>query len=362
MKYAKSLQQDPIINPFPGIVKLEQMLGTSLQDRIGSNESAVHPHPLLQQQLGAEFCELARLYPDPSALALRHLVAARYLTTTDNVLFDAGADSLILLALRMCCDPGDVVITSAGTYPTFRYFAQGVGARIIEVPYADDGVLLQTDLKALADSAREHNAALVYLANPDNPTGALHSRAAIMQLRAALPAETCLLLDEAYIDFCGAEESLKILPNTMHLRTLSKSCALAGLRLGYALADTEIIAKANQLRIHYALSNIAQLAAEIVLSDPDFIRNLVADTITLREQLRDKLQEHQLKVLPSATNFVAIRYADAEQAAEVQKRLWAMHAAVHRPPHPALQHLIRITAQPRSLDDDIVEALTVETA
>jgi histidinol-phosphate aminotransferase len=147
---------------------------------------------------------------------------------------DAGADSLILLTLRSRINPGDTVVTSAGTYPTFKYFAEGVGAQIVEVPYKDTPDGLSVDLGALSAAARQHDAALVYIANPDNPTGHVHTAASITELRKSLPESTTLLLDEAYIDFSPGH-ALRLSPrseswqNTIQLRTLSKAYGLAGL-------------------------------------------------------------------------------------------------------------------------------------
>ena len=118
------------------------------------------------------------------------------------MLFDTGADSLILLALRLSCNVGDAVVCTAGTYPTFRYFAEGVGARILEVPYQQQGDRLQTDLPRLAEVARAERAAVLYLANPDNPTGHYWGADELLSLREMLPSTTLLILDEAYVDFC----------------------------------------------------------------------------------------------------------------------------------------------------------------
>ena len=374
-RYIRSLLNGNIVNPFPGIVALERLLGKSIKHRIGSNEALPLVHPELMARFGAQFVELARLYPDPSAQVLRELVAEPLQLSPDDVLFDAGADSLILLALRTVCEPGDAVVTSAGTYPTFKYFAEGLGARLLEVPYRD-GIaaarpdLLQPDLVALAECARQHQAKLVYLANPDNPTGHCFAESELHRLRTALPADTVLLLDEAYIDFSTAPTpplSLSHWPSTVRLRTLSKAYAAAGLRLGYAIAERGWLQRANQLRIHYAVSNIAHAAGAILLRDPTFKQQLVQQTLSLRQQLAQAIVaadggSDEVVVLSSSTNFLALRYRDAETAAKRQQQLWAMQAAVHRPPHPALQHLLRVTACPAALTADIVSVLATGQA
>ncbi len=367
-RYVRSLQGETFVNPFPGIVALEQALGFSIKQRIGSNEGLPIANTSVADQFGERFADLARLYPDPSALALREVVAAQLRLSVEQIVFDAGADSLILLVLRTVCEAGDVVVTSAGTYPTFRYFAEGLGASVIELPYRDwqqeDGSgRLQPDLSGLAEQAHRRNAKLVYLANPDNPTGHVFDETAIQAFRAALPIDTLLLLDEAYSDFHPATaDTIPILANTVRLRTLSKAYAAAGLRLGYALAASEWIQQANRLRIHYAVSTITHAVGLILLQDMAYKQRLVDDTLKLRQQLQETLQKESVKqgflqILPSATNFIAIRYADPATAAAIQKRLWQQQVAVHRPPHPALQHLLRITAGPAALQPEIVAEL-----
>ncbi|WP_024304530.1 aminotransferase class I/II-fold pyridoxal phosphate-dependent enzyme [Pseudogulbenkiania sp. MAI-1] len=359
-RFARHLEHHPIVNPFPGIVKLEAALGHPVRARIGSNESMPQPASPLLQLIGAAGAELARLYPDPYAHALRTRAAALNGVAAEEVVFDTGADSLILLTLRLFCNVGDTVVSTAGTYPTLRYFAEGVGAQVVEVDYARHDGLVAPDLAALAEAAHRHRAALVYLANPDNPSGHYHRAEAIERLRAALPADCVLLLDEAYVDFCVDEADAPpagVLPNTVRLRTLSKAYALAGLRVGYAIATADIVAKADQIRPQYALSAIAQAAAQAVLDEPDYARRLIADTLALRSQLAEALRERGLTVLPSRTNFVAIAYPDAAMAEHIQRALLADGVAVHRPPHPAMNQLLRVTAHPQALDAAVLDAL-----
>ena len=122
--------------------------------------------------------DLCRLYPDPYARDLRAKLvglAPGAVVGPEQVLVDSRADSLIFLVLRSRIVPGDCVVTSAGTYPTFNYFSQGLGADIVEVPYSDDlGTGLRPDLAALTAAAHKHRAALVHLTNPDNPTGHIY--------------------------------------------------------------------------------------------------------------------------------------------------------------------------------------------
>lgn len=358
--FARHLEHHTIVNPFPGIVKLEAALGHRIGARIGSNESMAKPASPLTAEFGEMMTELARLYPDPYAHGLRQRAAAHNRVDASQVLFDTGADSLILLALRLACNVGDAVVCTAGTYPTFRYFAEGVGARILEVPYQQQGDRLQADLPRLAEVARAERAAVLYLANPDNPSGHYWSADDILALRETLPSSTLLILDEAYVDFCVDAQDAPpqgALPNTLRLRTLSKAYALAGLRVGYAIGPQHIVAKADQIRPQFALSSFAQLAAQIVLDDPNYSRQLIAATIHLRDKLSDALRARDLVVMPSHTNFVCIAYRDAASSEAIHRQLLSDGIAVHRPPHPAVRHLLRVTAQPQALSAKVMAAL-----
>lgn len=358
-RFARHLQEHNIQNPFQGIVRLERALGHPISARIGSNESPQLDNSALKQLLGEQGAELARLYPDPYAHALRSQAAKLNQVEEDQVLFDSGADSLILLALRLCCDVGDKVVVSAGSYPAFRYFAEGCGARVIEVSQKEtiEGGLA-ADLGGLVCEAIQQKARLVYLANPDNPTGHYHSPAEIERLRQRLPDNCTLLLDEAYLEFATAETARSpVLPDTIRLRTLSKAYALAGMRIGYAVAPAEIIAKADEIRPQFALSSIAQAAGGIALDAQSDVQKLIRTTIDLREQLRARLQQRGLPVLPSWTNFVCVRYADSSESERVQRELYQQGVAVHRPAHPAVSHLLRITAHPQALTEAVINTL-----
>jgi histidinol-phosphate aminotransferase len=138
---------------------------------------------------------------------------------------------------------------------------------------------------------------------------------------------------------------------------LSKAYALAGLRIGYAIAAADIIAKADQIRPQFAVSSLAQKAAGLALQAQDAVNSLIKSTISLREEIRQALQDRGLTVLSSSTNFVSIHYPRSQDAELVQKRLLDMGIAVHRPIHPATSHLIRVTAHPAALEQTVLDAL-----
>lgn len=353
-RHASHLYRKGPDNPFPGLKALERRLGREIPHRLGSNEGLDMPHRALAARFGEELIELARSYGDAEAMGVRLRLSQALGSSLDTLLVDAGADSLIALTLRAICDRDSRVIASAGTYPTFGYFAEGQGCAVHEVAYREDEGMLAPDLSALACAAHAQQARLVYLANPDNPSGHLHSDTAIDELRRALPQSCTLLLDEAYhefgIDF--RKEMMKIessrsgqaWPGIVRLRTLSKAHGLAGLRIGYAIAEPELIQIMQKVRIHYAVSSLSLAAAEILLDHPDETRQHIEEVIARRDRLADWLRGLGTDVLDSATNFVAIRLPSSQLAQRIHAELLEAGSLIHRPVHPALGHVLRISA------------------
>ncbi|WP_111411973.1 pyridoxal phosphate-dependent aminotransferase [Billgrantia lactosivorans] len=334
-------------NPFPGIKVLERRLGREIPHRLGSNEGLDMPHRALRERFGDAMVEHVYCYGDAEALGVRQWLAALYGVPLEATLVDAGADSLIALALRMVATPGCTVVSAGGTYPTFGYFAQGQGCRLIERPYREAPGLLAPDLEALLASAHEHAARLVYVANPDNPSGHLHGDDEIRRLRAELPEDCWLLLDEAYHDFRDDARSAygrEVLPGVIRLRTLSKAHGLAGLRIGYAIAEPETLAMLMKVRIHYAVSTLTQAAAETVLDHHAEVEAHIRDVKQRRERLARHFRDLGAEVLPSATNFIAIRLPSAELAGRLNQQLLEAGRLIARPAHPDLGHVLRISA------------------
>lgn len=334
-------------NPFPGIKVLERRIGREIPHRLGSNEGLDMPHRALRERFGDAMAEHVYCYGDSEALGVRQRLASLYGLPLENTLVDAGADSLIALVLRCVAEPGCTVVSASGTYPTFGYFAQAQGCRLVERPYREAPGVLAPDFDALLASAHTHQARLVYIANPDNPSGHLHCDDAIRQLRANLPENCWLLLDEAYHDFRDDADSpfgREVLPGVIRLRTLSKAHGLAGLRIGYAIAEPDALAMMMKVRIHYAVSTLSQAVAETVLDQHDEVTTHVADVRRRREALAQHFRQLGAEVLPSATNFIALRLPSAELAGRLNQALLAAGILIARPAHPDLGHILRITA------------------
>lgn len=344
-------------NPFPGIAALERATGQTIRSRLGGNEALAQYPANWRSTYSDAFLTRCRQYQDPSAWSLRQVLARQQGIQADELLVDAGADSLILLFLRSFSDFGDTVLCAGGTYPTFDYFARSLGLQVRSVPYRGEGATLELDLDALLDEARRSRPKVVYLANPDNPTGSYQALERLRGFAQALPEQTLLMLDEAYVEFADHDGALGPLPGSVRLRSFSKAYGLAGLRIGYAVAPPELLAYAQQARIHYAVSGIAQAMAEEVLEQPAHTRTLLEQTRALRQRFCAMAEAHGVAYIPSSTNFVALPYDDPLALAGVHQTLLERGVSTSRPAPLDGRHLLRVTLQPDVFTPDITSLL-----
>src|SRR5581483_7199784 len=164
-----------------------------------------------------------------------------------------------------------VALQTEGTYATFAYHVAAYGVRLRTVPYRSDGSI---DIDALIDVTQRERPKMIYLANPDNPSGSFAEPDAVAALRDALAPDQVLVLDEAYADFVPPDRLVQPLldPQVVRMRTFSKAYGLAGARIGYAICDAELVALFQNIRQHFGVNRNGQIAALASLEDDDFIR------------------------------------------------------------------------------------------
>jgi histidinol-phosphate aminotransferase len=344
---ARQFIDKSLVNPFPGIPALERKLGRTIISRLSGNEALpVYPGQWLRTYR-EEFLDRCREYPDPTAYSLRLALGRHKGIGIDEVLVDAGADSLIHLALRTFTQADDHVLCSTGTYPTFEYFARALGLQVRQVPYAGNGTQLRIDLPGLLAAAWDIRPKVLYLANPDNPSGHYHDEQALQAFAQALPEETLLLLDEAYLEFAIDDpHPVRLWSNTLRLRSFSKAYGLAGLRIGYAMAPPPLLDYVVQARIHYSVCGVSQWLAEQALEDTTYSLQLRRETLQLRTRFLQQAEENGLRCLPCATNFVTLCMPSPEAANQLQWALLELGVSVSKPDTLNGQSLIRITLQP----------------
>ena len=331
----------PAMTPFVAPEELARRVGRDELLRLGANESAFGPSP---RAIAAMRDAVAKTswYGDPESLELRAALAARHGCRVEEIVVASGIDDLMGLIVRAFCAPGDPCVATHGTYPTLFYHLNGYGARAEFAPPDEAGGI---DPDAIVAAVRRSGAKLVYVANPDNPSGAFADRETLAALRSALPDDVLLFLDEAYADFVP-RESLPddtIDPRTIRTRTFSKAFGMAGARIGYALASAEVIATFQKLRLHFGVNRTAQIGALAALDDEAFLRGVVAEVERGREEYHALAARLGIRSLPSATNFVCFEVGTRAQAEAMVERLLGLGVFVRKPWAPPIDGFVRVT-------------------
>lgn len=327
----------PASTPFKPPEVLERQLGQPFELRLGANESMFGTSPKALHALHQTIVTCA-WYPDGTYESLRVALALRLRTDVEGIVIGPGIDGLLGHIAWAFMNPGDTAITSRGSYPTFEYAVAGVGGRIERVEYRND----RPDTGGLLDLAKKHWARLVYLANPDNPSGARTPREEVEALQRELPRDCLLVLDEAYFEFSGENYELPN-ENVIRLRTFSKGYGMAGLRVAYAFGHRNTVGAINRFRMHFEVNRLGAAAAEAALGDVEFLRNMVEEVRRGRDEYGELATSLGLTSLPSHTNFVAIDLGAFERAQAMVIALQEAGVFVRMPWAAPLNRCIRVT-------------------
>jgi len=331
----------PQTTPFVAPEVLARRFGHSDMLRLGANESAFGPSPRAVAAIRAEAARNS-WYGDPESYELRSALARRLGCNVENIIVGSGIDDLHSLVVRTFCAPGSVALETEGTYATFAYHVAAYGVRLRTVPYRADGT---NDIDALVDVTRRERPKMIYLANPDNPSGTFVEPQAVAALRDALSPEQVLVLDEAYSDFVSPQKLLAPLldPQVIRMRTFSKAYGLAGARIGYAVCDSDIVRTFQNIRQHFGVNRNGQIAALAALDDDAFIAEVVAEVERGREEYYALAARHGLRAVPSLTNFVCVEVGRKAQAEAFLEELLRRGVFVRKPSAPPLDGYIRVT-------------------
>jgi histidinol-phosphate aminotransferase len=332
----------PASKPFVGPEELARRVGRTSLVRLGANESAFGPPPRALDAMREALAHIS-FYGDPENTELREAIAARHGCAPEHVVIGSGIDELLGLAVRAYLAPGDVTVATYGSYPTYVYHVVGFGVRLETVPYADDGTVR---LDALAARARDTNARVVYLANPDNPSGSFAPRREVARFIDALPRTTLLILDEAYGDFVPPSELVPLdvaNPRVLRMRTFSKAYGLAGARVAYALGAPGVARVFDRIRLHFGVNRAAQAGALAALEETAFVADVVAAVARGRDEYRALAARHGLATLPSHTNFVCFDLGSRARAEAMVAAMLERGVFIRKPGAPPLDGYVRVT-------------------
>ena len=292
----------------PGLSRdaLRERHGLDELEPLNWNEDRFGPPEEVLEAARAEVGNVA-LYPERAYADFREAVARAQAVPSSHIIPAHGAQALIGSIATAFIDPGATVAVPAPTYGLYAQVSAAAGAEVVRVPGG-----LATDLDALAEAAQAARARIVWLSDPNNPTGALLDRDGWTRFLDALPDECFAVADEAYGDFADpsllADRRADVLGGrpVIVLRSFSKTFGLAGLRLGYALADPSVARLLDIVQEPFNVNRVALAAGRVAVGMRDFVERRRAEVASAREVLRDQLGHHGIATHPSQANFVLV--------------------------------------------------------
>jgi histidinol-phosphate aminotransferase len=279
---------------------------------LAQNESAFPPSPRAIEA-GRQAAARSHLYPDPDWTALRHTLSAIHHVDRDLILCGSGSMDLIACTIRAYAHEGSEVLATDYAYNFAAAATAQAGATFVKAAETDYTVSVDTMLAAVTPATR-----VAFLCNPGNPTGTRIPNSEILRLRAALRPDILLAVDQAYGEFDNQDArpvmDLVGCGNTVVLRTLSKAYGLAGARVGWGLFPPCVAAQVRKLQNSNNVTGVSLAMAVAALEDQDYMRETVTRTADIRDRFAKGLTAAGYHVVPSSTNFVLIRFADANSA------------------------------------------------
>ena len=335
--------------------------------KMASNENPFGPSPRAMAAM-AQAVTHVNLYPDNETSQLRLRLAELHGLGSEQVMVTNGSTAFLNIIARTLLRPGLNAITSERSFIVYPLVTGAAGARLVTVPMRDDTFDLDGILAAI-----DQNTRLVFLANPNNPTGTLVDAAAVDRFVERVPEHVTVILDEAYSEFAydfAARRGLEYTHsldyvrqgrNVVVLRTFSKAQGLAGIRVGYGFASATMVGYFARLKIPFAVSAVAEAAALAALGDTDHIRKTVENNRLGAEFLLQKFREMGIRAVPTFSNF--IYFEVGEDAPAVAKRMQS-EGVVIRPltGQWGAPRALRVTIGTPEQNQRFVEALTKSLA
>ena len=341
--------------PGRSIEDVRRQYGISRVVKLASNENPLGASPLAIEAIRRSLGNL-NVYPT-GGLELRRVLAARFDVKVENVIAGSGSEGIMANIMRTFLCDEDEVISARETFPGFRLMAQSRGVRYRAIPCRD----WRFDLAALANAVTDRTK-IIYLANPNNPTGTIFSRHEFDDFYRHIPERVLIILDEAYFEY--ARENPRY-PDSMHyrydnvitLRTFSKAYGLAGLRIGYGFAHEELIANLLKVKLPFEPSALAEAAGIAALGDSEFLHYTLETNARGMRTVTRALAEMGIEFAPSDANFVMTVWPSQQVAEDVAQRLAESGVIVRPISQFGVPNGIRITIGSDEQNEMLIAAL-----
>jgi histidinol-phosphate aminotransferase len=295
--------------------------------KLASNENPLGPAPLAIAAMQKVLANL-NLYPDGNAFYLKQKLAEKLGMAPANLVLGNGSNEIIEFVGHAYFAPGVDVVVSQFCFAIYPLVAKMMGANLITVPAQNHGHDLPAMLQAITPQTR-----VVFVANPNNPTGTLASREEVIQFVNDVPDDVLLVMDEAYIEFLNDAVDLVSLvrlgtrQNLLLMRTFSKIFGLAGLRIGYGIGHPDLIAALEKIRQPFNINSIAQAGALAALDDAEHMRKTRENNMRGLDFFYQAFRDLKLEYIPSSTNFILVRVGEGQRVFEAMQK----HGVIVRP-------------------------------
>ena len=322
--------------------------------KLASNENPLGPSPEAIKYISKNLSNVHR-YPDSYAFKLRNKLANLYNLKIDNVVLGGGSEGIMSVIMRTFLHDNDEIVAAQNSFIGFRVLANASGIKTHWVPMKN----YKYDLEGLA-SAITDKTKIIYLANPDNPTGTYFNKSMFDHFMDSVPSRVLVILDEAYFEYA---EHLNDFPNSMlyrydnviTLRTFSKAYGLAGLRVGYGFGHSDLIDSLMKVKLPFEPSYPAQLAAFASLDDSDFLLSTIKNNKLGMQKLLNSLKDYN--TIPSVANFITIIFDNGSEAHEFTGFMLSNGIIVRNLKGFGLEHCVRISIGLDNENDFLCNAL-----
>jgi len=350
------------IKPQPGIMKIDlyeggasHLEGQVEATKLSSNENPFGPSPEAVKAYSKSGSALHR-YPSTSHEQLRQAISGILDLTPENVICGVGSDEIISLLCQTFSGQGDEVIYTEHGFAMYKISALAAGAK----PVVAKEKNRTTDINSILNKCNE-NTKLIFIANPNNPTGTMINLNQVQELATKIPKQTLLVLDGAYAEYVdkydGGIELVKKTDNVMMIRTFSKIYGLGGMRVGWGFSSKSIIEALQRVRGPFNLSVPALAVAEAAIKDQDYIEKCKEENNVTRDWLIERLRKLGLACDNSFTNFVLPRFKNQSQAELCDKYLQSKGFIVRRVDGYNLPEALRITVGDRSACESLASVI-----
>ena len=316
-----SLKTLPVYQPGRPIEEVARELGLAADSiiKVASNENPFGPSPLAIAAMQKALTGV-NLYPDGNAFYLKQKLASKLGIEPSSLVLGNGSNEIIEFVAHALLGPGDNVVVSQYCFAIYPIVAKMSGANVISVPAKDYGHDLPAMLRAITPRTK-----IVFVANPNNPTGTLAPREEVIRFVNDIPDNVLLVMDEAYIEFLN--DSVDLVPlirlgarkNLILMRTFSKIYGLAGLRIGYGIANSEFISALEKIRQPFNVNLLAQTAAFAALDDDEHVHKTRTNNVAGLKFFENAFRDLKLEFVPSHANFILVRVGPGQKIFEAMQ-------------------------------------------